>query len=224
MNDEGHVVADHEGRAPELTAYDAGPASYQRFGVHWIRRVLNKERVLRTIDDLLGEKIELGPIGAGPGRAFASVSIVGQFHPTSGEEVPAELLTYAVNLPISVVFDLDLPLDTLTFNAEVVVPLVIVVHTEEPVRLVLEIRVPTEDRIELQLRTDTRRGRTLQKVAGLDAELRRFLIKVLTTELDKPYVQRATHLDMEQLIDHAWPALSAQFLPQAPDDRKAWSG
>jgi hypothetical protein len=221
MSGEGDVVADHEGCVSEPTAYDAGPASYQRFGVNWIRRVLNKDRVLGTVDDVLGEKIELGPIGAGPGRAFASVSIVGQFHPTSGEEVPAELLTYAVKLPISVVFDLDLPLDRLTFNAEVVVPLVIVVHTEEPVRLRLEIRVPTEDQIELQLQTDTRRGRTLQKVAGLEAELRRFLIKVLTTELNKPYVQRATHLDMEQLIDQAWPALSAQFLPQGPDDREA---
>ncbi|MFC5730322.1 MULTISPECIES: hypothetical protein [Nocardioides] len=213
-------MADRQGCACESTAYDAGPASYQRFGVNWIRRVLDRERVLRTIDDVLGEKIELGPIGAGPGRAFASVSILGQFHPTSGEEVPAELLTYAVNLPISVVFDLALPLDTLTFSAEVLVPLVVVVHTEEPVCLRLEIRVPTEDQIELHLHTDTRRGRTLQRIAGLESELRRFLIKVLTTELDKPYVKRATFLDMEQLIDHAWPALSSQFLPQGPDDRK----
>lgn len=224
MSDRGDVVADREEGISDPTAYDAGPASYQRFGVHWIRRILNKERILRTIDDVLGEKIELGPIGAGPGRAFASVSIVGLFHPTSGEEVPAELLTYAVSLPISVVFDLDLPLDTLTFNAEVVVPLVVVVHTEEPVRLRLEILVPSEEQIELQLQTDTRRGRTLQRIAGLEAELRRFLIRVLTTELDKPYVQRATRLDMEKLIDQAWPALSAQFLPQGPDDRQTRPG
>lgn len=214
-------MAEHVAEIPEQQSItgDAGPASYERFGVNWVRRILHRERVLTTIDDVLGDKIELGPIGAGPGRAFASVNVVGTYHPTTGEEIPGELLSYAVDLPISVVFDLDLPVDRLTFHADVVVPLVVVVHTEEPVRLRLEIQVPTEDLIELRLQTDTRRGAVLQKVAGLEAELRRFLVKVITTELQKPYVQRATYLDMEVLIDEAWPALSRQFLPRGPEDR-----
>ncbi|WP_435770591.1 hypothetical protein [Nocardioides sp. SYSU DS0651] len=200
---------------------EAVEVPYERFGVNWVRRVLNLERVLRTVDQVLGDQLVLGPIGAGPGRAFASVSIVGTYHPTTGAEVPGRpLLTYAVDLPISVTFDLDVPLDTLTFNAEVVVPLTIVVHTEEPVRLRLEIGVPTEEQIGLQLSADTRRGAVLQKVAGLEAELRRFLIRVLRTELAKPYVRRATSLDMERLIDAAWPAISAQFLPAGPADRQ----
>lgn len=193
--------------------------SYERFGVNWIRRVLHKERILRTVDQVLGDEIALGPIGAGPGRAFASVSFVGRYGPTTGEEIPGELLAYAIDLPISVVFHLELPLDRLTFNAEVLVPLVLVVHTEEPLRLRLELRTPREDQIGLVLTTDTRRGAMVQKVAGLEGELRRFLLKVLDTELAKPYVQRATNLDMEELIDHAWPALTEQFLPEGPDDR-----
>lgn len=204
--------------APEL--YDAGPVSYERFGVNWIHRVLGLERILRTVDQVLGDQIALGPIGAGPGRTFASVSFVGTYHPTTGREVPAELLTYAIDLPISVVFELDLPLDRLTFNAEVVVPLVLVVHTEEPLRLRLELRTPAEDQIQLDLQTDTRRGAMIRKIAGLDGELRRFLLKVLDTELAKPYVQRATHLDMEELITQAWPALTQQFLPNGPEDRQ----
>ena len=201
-------------RAPATT-------SYEEFGVSWIHRVLHKERILRTIDQVLGDQIALGPIGAGPGRAFASVSFVGTYRPTTGELVPAELLTYAIDLPISVVFDLDLPLDRLTFNAEVVVPLVLVVHTEAPLTLRLELQTPTEDQIGLELKTDTRRGAMLRKVAGLDAELRRFLLKVLDTELAKPYVRRATHLDMEELIAGAWPAFTEQFLPRGPEDRRA---
>ncbi len=195
--------------------------SYETFGVSWVRRVLHKERILRTIDQVLGDQIALGPIGAGPGRAFASVSFVGRFQPTTGEEVPGELLTYAIDLPISVVFQLDLPLDKLTFNAEVVIPLVLVVHTEAPLKLRLELLTPTEEQIGLELKTDTRRGAMLRKLAGLDSELRRFVLKVIDTELAKPYVQRATHLDMEQLIDHAWPMLTEQFLPQGPEDRQA---
>jgi hypothetical protein len=181
--------------------------------------VLHKERILRTIDQVLGDQIALGPIGAGPGRAFASVSFVGSFQPTTGEEIPGELLAYAIDLPISVVFHLELPLDRLTFNAEIVVPLVLVVHTEEPLKLRLELLTPTEDQIGLELKTDTRRGAMIRRIAGLDAELRRFLLKVLETELAKPYVRRATHLDMEELIDHAWPKLTEQFLPRGPEDR-----
>lgn len=207
--------AQHEGE-PEAS----GPASYERFGVHWVRRVLHKDRILRTIDAVLGDQISLGPIGAGPGRAFASVSFTGTFGPTSGKEVPGELLTYAIDLPISVVFQLDLPLDKLNFNAEVVIPLVLVVHTEDPLKLRLELLTPTEDQIGLALKTDTRRGAILRKMTGLDAELRRFVLKVIDTELAKPYVKRATYLDMEELIDHAWPMLTEQFLPRGPEDRQ----
>ncbi len=206
---------EHDAGVPET-----GPASYQSFGVHWVRRVLHKERILRTIDAVLGDQISLGPIGAGPGRAFASVSFTGTFGPTTGKEVPAALLTYAIDLPISVVFQLDLPLDKLNFNAEVVIPLVMVVHTEDPLRLRLELLTPTEDQIGLELKTDTRRGAILRRMTGLDSELRRFVLKVIDTELAKPYVKRATHLDMEELIDHAWPMLSEQFLPRGPEDRR----
>ncbi|KRB76485.1 hypothetical protein ASE01_16150 [Nocardioides sp. Root190] len=195
------------------------PGSYESFGVHWVRRVLHKDRILRTVDQVLGDQIALGPIGAGPGRTFASVSFVGRYHPTTGTEIPGDLLAYAIDLPISVVFHLELPLDRLTFNAEVVVPLVLIVHTEDPLKLRLELQTPREDQIGLELSTDTRRGAMIRKIAGLDGELRRFLLKVLDTELSKPYVQRATHLDMEELIDHAWPMLTEQFLPKGPEDR-----
>ncbi|KRA39210.1 MULTISPECIES: hypothetical protein [unclassified Nocardioides] len=206
---------------PAPVPYDDGPASYELFGVNWVRRVLHLERILRTVDQVLGDQIALGPIGAGPGRAFASISFVGTYHPTTGHEIPAELLTYALNLPISVVFDLDLPMDRLTFNGEVVIPLVLVVHTEEPLKLRLELRTPTEDQIQLQLHTDTRRGSVIRKIAGIDGELRRFVLKVIDTELRKPYVKKATHLDMEALISEAWPALTQQFLPRGPEDRRS---
>ncbi|HWJ66641.1 MAG TPA: hypothetical protein VNT31_08185 [Nocardioides sp.] len=214
-------VIETSGQEEPPVRTDGTPSTYEDFGVSWIRRVLHKERILRTIDQVLGDQIALGPIKAGPGRAFASVSFVGRYQPTTGRELPGDLLAYAIDLPISVVFDLDVPLDTLTFNAEVVVPLVLVVHTEAPLRLRLELKTPTEEQIGLELRTDTRRGAMIRKIAGLDGELRRFLLKVLDTELAKPYVRRATYLDMEELIDHAWPMLTERFLPQGPADRQA---
>lgn len=219
-----HLVAGLPFAVPDEAAEEetppGEPVDYGAFGDQWIRRVLHRDRILRTIEQVLGEQIVLGPIKAGPGRTFASVSVVGTFGRTTGVEVPGDLLAYAIDLPVSVVFHVDLPLDRLTFTADVVVPLVLTVHTEAPVRLRMELTTPSADQIGLTLSTDTRRGAVFRKVAGLDGELRRFLLKVLDTELAKPYVQRALHLDMEALIDHAWPQLTEQFLPQGPADRR----
>ena len=107
-----------------VAAEPARETSYADFGEAWIRRILHKERILRTVDQVLGDRIALGPIGAGPGRAFASISFVGTYHPTTGEEIPGDRLAYAIDLPISVDCELGLPMDKVRFTAEVVVPLV----------------------------------------------------------------------------------------------------
>lgn len=209
-------------RGPRPTEAPAGvEISYEQFGRAYVRRVLNLPRVLSVIDALLGPTIELGPIGAGPGRAFASVSIVGHFKGTSGRELPGDLLTYAIDLPISVVFTLDLPVDSLTFNADVVVPLTLVVHTAAPTVLRMELDVPAAEEVELRIQPSTRRGALFQKLTGLESELRRFLIKVVSTELSKPYIKRAMELDMEELIEKSWDDLSRHFLPRGPEDRKS---
>ncbi|HWJ80865.1 MAG TPA: hypothetical protein VNS55_01405 [Nocardioides sp.] len=211
--EEAEVVATAEAAASEI--------SYEQFGVAYIRRILHKDRILRMVNEVLGEQIVLGPIGAGPGRSFARVSVVGTFRETKGEEIPGDVLTYRVYLPISVVFDLDMKVDSHRYNADVVLPLTLAVHTEAPLVIRIDISVPPEDEIALTLQTPTRRGTMLQKLAGLEAELRRFMVKVVRTELAKPYVQRATRLDMEQLVDGSWHELAAQFLPRGPEDRLA---
>lgn len=201
---------------------DGEPApeiNYEQFGTAYIRRVLHRERILSLVNDVLGPTIELGPIGAGPGRKAATVSVVGTFGTTTGEELPGELLAYRVFLPISLEFDINVRVDKHRFAADVVVPLTLTVHTVAPLRVRIDITVPREDEVELRLQAGTRRGAVLQKLAGLEAELRRFLVKVVRTELAKPYVRRATDFDMAELIDEAWPGIAAVILPRGPEDR-----
>ncbi len=202
--------------APEATA----EIGYEQFGVNFLRQILHKDRIVRMVNEVLGDRIELGPIGAGPGRNVASISVVGIYGQATGEEIPGDLVSYRVFLPIDVDFDIDLRMDRLRFHAKVVVPLVMTMHTEAPVVIRWDIQVPAEDEVVLSLNTATRRGAVLQKVAGLEGELRRFLIKVVRTELAKDYVRRATHLDMVELMGPTWPAITAQFLPAGPEDRR----
>jgi hypothetical protein len=195
--------------------------SYEEFGQEYIRRILYKDRILTMVNELLGPEIRLGPIGAGPGRKAATISAVGTFRECKGEEIVADLLTYRVFLPISVVFDVDLRVDKHRFTADVVVPITLTVHTVSPLRVRIDITVPDEDEVALTLQSDTRRGAVLQKLARLEPELRRFLVKVVRTELSKPYVRRATDFDMAELIDKAWPGIAAVILPRGPEDRLA---
>ena len=193
--------------------------SYEAFGAEYIRRILHKDRILTMINELLGPELQLGPIGAGPGRKAATVSALATFRPCKGEEIAGDLLSYRVFLPISVVFDIDMRVDKHRFSADVVIPIILTVHTVAPLRIRIDITVPSDDEVALTLQSDTRRGAVLQKLARLEPELRRFLVKVVRTELSKPYVRRATDFDMAELIDKAWPGIAAVILPRGPEDR-----
>jgi hypothetical protein len=195
------------------------PLTYDRFGSTFLRLVLHKERVLRSIDRLLGETLELAPIGAGPGRVLAKVSATGTYGATYGEELEGDLVGYRIYLPVSVDFDLDLKVDSMRFHAEVLLPLTLTMLVQEPLTIIWKVDPPTEDEVTISVVSDTRRSAVLQKLSGLDGELRRFLIRFVTRELEKPYIRKATRIDLVTLIDGAWPVIAAQFLPNGPEDR-----
>lgn len=189
------------------------PLTYEEFGVNFVRRVLHEQRVMESIDRLLGEKIELGPMGAGPGRVFAKARATGWFHDTHGHEVVDDLLVYRVYLPVLVDFEIEIAKDVHRFRAEVIIPLTLTVRVEAPLTIIWDIALPTEDEVTITVETDKRRSAALQRMTGLDAELRRFLVRVIEKELDKPHVRKATRIEMGSVIDAAWPVIADQFLP-----------
>lgn len=130
-----------------------------------------------------------------------------------------ELLVYRVFLPIDVDFEIDLAVDVHRFRARVLLPLTLRVKVEHPLTIVWEITPPHEEEVTITVETDRRRSAVLQRVSGLDAELRRFLIRVISKELDKPHIQKATRIDMLEIIDVAWPVIADQFLP--PEEPEA---
>jgi hypothetical protein len=198
---------------PEPVESPGSPITYEQFGINFIRMVLHEQRILESINRLLGEKIELGPMGAGPGRVFARARATGWFQETYGRAVVDDLLVYRVFLPIEVDFELELAKDVHQFHAQVLLPLTLTVRVEHPLTIVWDITPPQEEEVTIRVETGKRRSAVLQRISGLDAELRRFLIRVIEKELDKPHIQKATRIDMGSLIDAAWPVIADQFLP-----------
>lgn len=193
--------------------------TYAEFGERFMDQVLHVDRVLECIDRILGEDIRLGPMGAGPGRKIAKLTAQGRFRPSRGRRLPGPLVRFAVEVPVDVTFDLDLPLDSLRFHATVLIPIGITLKVAEPLTIVWDVIPPHEDQVVLDLSTEKRRSAVLQKLAGMEGELRRFLIRFVHRELSKPHVDRATHIELDRVIDNAWEALACQFLPNSPEDR-----
>lgn len=193
--------------------------SYEQFGEAFLRRVLHTDRVLGSIDRILGPDFQLGPIGAGPGRRIAKLTASGRFLPTTGEPLPGREVAYRVLLPVSVDFDLDLRVDTHHFHADVLVPLHVRLRLVEPLTIVWDITPPAESDLRIEITGDRRRETALQKLAGLDGELRRFLLRFVDRELEKPHVLRARRIPVAEVIDGAWPQIAEQFLPNGPEDR-----
>lgn len=192
---------------------DQAASPYAEFGEAFLRTILHKRRVLDSVDRILGDRIEIGPIGAGPGRVFARAKALGLFQPCFGEELAGPRLAYRIIVPIEVEFELDLAVDLHRFHASVQVPLVLTARIEDPAVLHWDITLPGIEEVELSLETAKRRSQVLQRVAGLEEELRRFILRVIEKELAKPHVVKATRIDFPTLVDNAWPALADQFLP-----------
>jgi hypothetical protein len=199
------------------------PIGYDEFGMRFMNLVLHRDRVMESINRVLGSDFQLGPIGAGPGRKVAKVTATGTFGTAYGEALTAnpdeQRVGYNVNLPVNVTFHLDLGVDMLRFDAEVVLPLRLTMELVEPLTILWHITPPHPDDVSIHLQSDNRRAAVLQKVTGLDGELRRFIVRFVDRELEKPHVRKAMRIDLVTLIDNAWEHIAEQFMPNGPQDR-----
>jgi hypothetical protein len=194
------------------------PIGYDEFGMRFMELVLHRDRVMESINRVLGDDFQLGPIGAGPGRKVAKVTAEGTFGTAYGEALP-DVVGYEVNLPVNVAFHLDLGVDMMRFDAEVLLPLRLTMELVEPLTILWHIAPPHPDDVTIAVKSDNRRAAVLQKLTGLDGELRRFIVRFVDRELEKPHVRKAMRIDLVTLIDNAWEHIAAQFLPNGPGVR-----
>ncbi len=202
---------------------EPGTLGFDEFGMRFMNLVLHRDRVLESVNRVLGEDFRLGPIGAGPGRKAAKVTANGTFGKAYGEALPADpdgrTVDYEVNLPVNVTFHLDLGVDLLRFDAELLLPLRLTMELVAPLTILWHITAPDADDVVMTVASDSRRATVLQKLTGLDGELRRFIVRFVDRELEKPHVQKARKIDLVTLIDNAWEPIAEQFLPNGPEDR-----
>ena len=75
-------------------------------------------------------------------------------------------------------------------------------------RIFIEATPPRSEEVQVDLQARGLRASVLQRVVGVEAELRRFVARYVRRELEKPHVREARLIDVSRAIDRAWASLA----------------
>lgn len=175
---------------------------YAEWGERFFSSAVSAERVLSGINVMAGQQIDVGPMGVGPGRVV-KVTARGAIGTAVGTRVADSPVRFEVDLPASLEFAIDLGVDTHRFAAELTIPLVLTALARDDLTIVIDVTPPRPAQVGCELRAHGLRASITQRAANVEGELRRFVSKYVTREIEKPYVVKARTIDVSAAIDKA---------------------
>ena len=181
---------------------DADVIEYAAWGELFFERAVTVERVLAGVNVMADRPIEVGPLGVGPGR-LAKVHAKGRIGTATGERIGVLPLRFAVHVPVTLEFVLDLGMDKQRFDADVTVPLVLTAHGRADLAIEVEVSPPRTEDVVVRLKAQGLRASLTQAAAGIDGELRRFVARYVAKEVQKPHITAARVIDVAGAIDKA---------------------
>lgn len=189
---------DAQSDAPELEF-----CSYEEFGRAFFQRAVSVDRIKAGVSGLTGKPIEFGPIGAGPAR-IAKVTANGRIgEPAVSRVSETEPVRFLLRIPVDLQFVVSLPATDHRFQADVTVELRLTARAAPPLRVVIDIDPPDKQDVSVDLRSDGITGTVLRMVAGIDGELRKFLVRYIRQEIVKPHIRAARDVDLVPYVDGA---------------------
>ncbi len=183
---------------------------YADWGERFFRSAVSAERVLSGINVLAGQQIDVGPMGVGPGRVV-KVTAKGEIGTAIGEKVSDDPVTFSVLLPASLEFAINLGVDTHRFTAELSIPLKLTARAREDLAIIIDVDPPRASEVGCELKAQGLRATLTQHAANVEGELKRFVSKYVTRELEKPYVVKARTIDVSGAIDKAVKNLAPRY-------------
>lgn len=176
---------------------------YAEFGAQFFRLAVTAERVEAGLARLAGDPIAFGPIGAGPGK-MAQVKARGTVGAGTATPVESDEVRFRLAIPVELELRIDLGVDVHKFDVDLVVGLDLHAHAEPPLRVVVDVAPPGGEDVEVHLSSKALRSTMLQRVAGIDREIARFVARYVAKEIDKPEVKAARDIDVAARIDAGW--------------------
>jgi hypothetical protein len=183
--------------------------SYEQWGADFFAEAISGDRILGAVNNIAGQPIDFGPIGVGPGK-IAKVRAFGAIGSATAERIDGDQISYRVDLPVDLTFELNLQVETHTFHADLLVPLTLTARALDGVRVYIDVAPPRSADVQVQVQAEGIRASIMQRVANIEGELRRFVARYVAREVTKPHIEAARLIDVAAAIDRAWSTISPE--------------
>lgn len=178
--------------------------SYAQFGARFFEHAVTAERIRDGFGGVAGEPIAFGPKGVGPGR-LAKVTARGEVGAPDVEPLwEGDDVAFTLTIPVHLALTIDLGLDRHAFDVTLAVRLALTARAAPPLRVVIDVEPPRREHVSAVVEAAGLRAAVLQRVAGVDDEIRRFVARYIAREIDKPHIRAARDIDVAARIDGAW--------------------
>lgn len=177
--------------------------TYEEFGRQFFEIAVTEDRVGGAIAAIAGDEFQIGPIAQGPGRIAKVTAKVRVQEPRLTRHV-GDMITFAIRIPLEIDMVVDLRIDKPQFMVFGEINLRATARAAAPLLLILDVEKPRSSDIAIHVTSKSLRGAVLRVLAGIDAEIRRFIAAHVAGEIDSPASQKAKIIDVSQSIDAGW--------------------
>ncbi|NUS45731.1 MAG: hypothetical protein HOQ24_18825 [Mycobacteriaceae bacterium] len=182
---------------------DRGYVTYEDFGRRFFDYAVSEDRVAGAFRQLAGTAFDFGPISAGPGR-IARVAA----HVKLGDPIlhrrNDDIISFQLRIPLRLRLTIDLLVDKTRYDVEGDIHLRLAARAAAPLRVVIDVDEPSTRDVEINVESRTLRGSLLRVIADVDEEIKRFIVRYIAQELNKPAVAAAREIDVAARLDSAW--------------------
>jgi hypothetical protein len=177
--------------------------TYEAFGRRFFEIAVTEERVGDAIAAIAGEAFTVGPIAQGPGKIAKVTAKVKVQNPVVTRHI-GEQITFGIRIPLEIDMVIDLRIDKPRFIVFGDIALHATALAAEPLLLILDVHKPRPSDISIRVTSNSLRGEVLRIVAGVDAEIKRFIAAHVAGEIDSPESTNAKVIDVADRLDSAW--------------------
>jgi len=177
--------------------------TYEEFGRRFFEIAVTEERIADAFGTIAGEQFEMGPMRQGPG-GLAKVTAKVTIKEPKAHRIIGDTFTFDVNIPLLVDMVIDLRLDKPRFCVEGQIQLRAEARAAGPLLIVIDVTKPRASDISVDVESQSLRGELLRIIAGVDAEIKRFIAKYVRDQIDSPASKKAQVIDVEKQVDQSW--------------------
>lgn len=177
--------------------------SYEEFGRRFFEVAVSEKRVADAIGAIAGDEFEMGPMGQGPGGIAKVTARVRVQYPRVTRHI-GETISFDIRIPLEINMVIDLRIDKPRFMVFGEIALQATARAAEPLLLILDVGKPGPRDISIHVTSGTLRAEVLRVMAGIDAEIKRFISAHVAGEIDSPGAGDAKIIDIAAQIEGAW--------------------